>query len=112
MPPEVAAANDSTRTPKKSSSRFTPANPPLSAKTKVPVRSSMSGSLSMDGLSEVAHCGSCAEGRGGQPTPAETHGCLGIMTDNIRSSSRRDSGAYVELRSDDVRSSLAGKDTG
>src|SRR5580704_19125816 len=47
MPPEFAAANDNTRTPNKSSSRLTPANAPLSAKTKVPVRSSTSGSFSM-----------------------------------------------------------------
>src|SRR5450759_4871667 len=47
MPPEFAAANDNTRTPNKSSSRLTPANAPLSAKTKVPVRSSISGSFSM-----------------------------------------------------------------
>src|SRR5260370_19106181 len=53
MPPEFAAANDRTRTPNKSSSRLTPANAPLSAKTKVPVRSSTSGSFSMIPLSGV-----------------------------------------------------------
>lgn len=46
MPPEFAAANDRTRTPNRSSSRLTPAKAPLSAKTKVPTRSSASESSS------------------------------------------------------------------
>jgi hypothetical protein len=40
MPPLLAAAKDSTSTPKISSLRLTPAIAPLSAKTKVPERSS------------------------------------------------------------------------
>src|ERR1700730_2301985 len=53
MTPEFAAANDRTRTPNKSSCRLPPANAPLSAKTKVPVRSSTSGSFSMIPLSGI-----------------------------------------------------------
>ena len=44
MPPELAAAKDSTRTPKTSSRCFTAAAAPLSANTKVPPRSSATGS--------------------------------------------------------------------
>src|SRR4051812_32038875 len=39
IPPVLAAAKDSTSTPKRSSLRFTPAMAPLSANTKVPARS-------------------------------------------------------------------------
>src|ERR1043166_4572674 len=39
IPPELPAANDNTRTPKRSSRCLTPAVAPLSAKTKVPPRS-------------------------------------------------------------------------
>src|SRR5689334_20477620 len=40
IPPKFAATNDSTRTPNRSSRRLNPAAAPLSAKTKVPHRSS------------------------------------------------------------------------
>src|SRR6478752_340197 len=43
IPPVLAAAKDSTRTPNRSSRCFTPAIAPLSAKTKVPARSSTYG---------------------------------------------------------------------
>src|SRR5215471_4615652 len=51
MPPEFPAAKDKTMTPNKSSPRLVPANAPLSAKTKVPTRSSTIGNLSMTRLS-------------------------------------------------------------
>ena len=40
MPPKFPATKDRTKTPNKSSPRFTRAVAPLSAKTKVPARSS------------------------------------------------------------------------
>src|SRR5262249_44975408 len=45
MPPKFPATNDRTRTPNRSSRRLTPAMAPLSAKTKVPSRSSSSRSV-------------------------------------------------------------------
>jgi hypothetical protein len=53
MPPAFAAANDSTRTPNRSSFRLTPASAPLRANTKVPVRSRTIGSFSMMRPSDV-----------------------------------------------------------
>src|SRR6185437_5279395 len=44
MPPKFPATKERTRTPKRSSRRFTPAVAPLIAKTKVPMRSKTSSS--------------------------------------------------------------------
>src|SRR5690348_158526 len=45
IPPKFPATNDTTRTPNRSSRRLTPAVAPLSAKTKVPARSSTNRSV-------------------------------------------------------------------
>src|SRR5690349_19540568 len=54
MPPVFAATKDSTRTPNTSSRCFTPAIAPLRAKTKVPARSSIYGSDSMETFPQTA----------------------------------------------------------
>src|SRR4051812_22836912 len=71
MPPVLAAAKDSTSTPKRSSLRLTPAIAPLSAKTKVPARSSANWSDCTDTFP-----GTTRWILGREPRPRRDHECL------------------------------------